>query len=119
MPRTKTGVVRRRSHKKLLARTKGYRMTRNRLIKVAIEADLHAGQYAYVGRRLRKRDFRKLWIIRLNAAVRQLDPTYTYSKLISGLKRAKIDLDRKTLSEIALSDPATFKIIATKAFSTQ
>jgi len=115
MARTKTGIVRRRHHKKVLARTKGFRMTRHRLYKVAHEADLHAGQYAYVGRRLRKRDIRKLWIIRLNAAVRELG--LSYNKFIAGLKKAKIELDRKILADLALSDSRTFKKIVEKAKS--
>lgn len=112
MARTKTGIIRRRRHKKVLKRTKGFRMTRSRLYKVAREADLHAGQYAYVGRKLRKRDMRKLWIIRLNAAVRELG--LSYNKLVNGLKKAKIELDRKILADLALSDPKTFKKVVEK-----
>ncbi|HSW90284.1 MAG TPA: 50S ribosomal protein L20 [Patescibacteria group bacterium] len=111
MARTKTGVVRRRSHKKVLERTKGMRMTKNRLIKVAIEADLHAGQYAYNGRKLRKRDFRKLWIIRLNAALRAIDEKLKYSVFISQLKKANVMIDRKVMAEIAFKDADTFKAI--------
>lgn len=111
MSRVKTGVVRRKSHKRILARTKGFRMTKNRLIKVAIEADLHAGQYAYHGRKLRKRDFRSLWIVRLNAALRQIDEKLKYSRFIKVLKDKKILLDRKVLADIALRDEATFKKI--------
>jgi len=113
MSRTKTGVVRKRRHKKLLATTKGYRMTKNRLYRVAHEAALHAGQYAFMGRKLRKRNMRKLWIIRLNAATRSLG--LTYSKFINGLKKANIDLDRKILADMALSDPKTFEKIVEKA----
>lgn len=112
MARTKTGFTRQRRHKKVLARTKGFRMTKSRLYKVAHEADLHAGQYAFVGRKLRKRDMRKLWIIRLNAAVRELG--LTYSQFINGLKKADIELDRKILADLALSDPETFKKIVEK-----
>lgn len=111
MPRAKTGFVRRRSHKKLLARTKGFRMTRNRLVKVAIEADLHAHQYAFIGRKLRKRDFRSLWIVRISAAVKQVDPTLNYSRFMNALKKANITLDRKSLSEIAIHDMPTFETI--------
>jgi len=103
---------RRVRHKRLLARVKGYRMTKHRLYKVAHEAALHAGQYAYVGRKLRKRDFRMLWIIRLNAAVRELG--LTYGQFIAGLKKAKIELDRKILADLALSDPDSFKKIVEK-----
>jgi large subunit ribosomal protein L20 len=87
-------------------------MTRHRLYKVAKEAALHAGQYAYVGRKLRKRDSRRLWIIRLNAAVRELG--LTYNQFIAGLKKAKIDLDRKILADLAIFDQATFKEIVEK-----
>lgn len=111
MSRTKTGVTRRRSHKKVLERTKGFRMTKNRLIKVAIEADLHAGQYAYAGRRLRRRDFRRLWIIRLTAAIKAIDEKLNYSTLINLLKKANVLLDRKVLADIALKDEKTFAAI--------
>jgi large subunit ribosomal protein L20 len=108
MSRAKTGVVRRRGHNKILARTKGFRMTKSRLIKVAIEADLHAGQYAYIGRKLRKRDFRSLWIVRISAAVKMADPTLNYSRFMHAMKIAKIELDRKTLSEMAINDMTAF-----------
>jgi large subunit ribosomal protein L20 len=111
MSRAKTGVVRRRGHKKLLARTKGFRMTKSRLVKVAIEADLHAGQYAFVGRKLRKRNFRSLWITRISAAIKQVDPTLNYSRFMHSLKEAKIELDRKMLSELAIQDPKAFESI--------
>lgn len=111
MSRVKTGVVRRKSHKRILERTKGFRMTKNRLIKVAIEADLHAGQYAYHGRKLRKRDFRSLWIVRLNAALRQIDEKLKYSRFIKALKDKHILLDRKVLADIALRDEKTFRSI--------
>lgn len=109
--RVKTGVVRRRAHKKILAKAKGFWMERNRRFKVANEAVLHAGQYAFNGRRIRRRDFRKLWIIRINAALRPFDTSY--SVFIKKLKDNKVDLNRKMLSEIAINDPATFKSIFT------
>lgn len=113
MARVKTGTTRRKRHKKVLKRTKGFRMTKGRLYKVSKEADLHAGQYAYAGRKLRKRDMRKLWINRINAA---LTPhNLSYSKFISGLKKAKIELNRKILADLALSDPDVFKAIVEKA----
>lgn len=115
--RVRTGVVRRRSHKKLLARTKGFRMTNNRLVKRAIEADLHAGQYAYIGRKLRKRNFRSLWIVRINAAVHQIDPKLNYSQVMAKLKKANIQLDRKMLSELAIKDFPTFEAIVKQALS--
>lgn len=107
--RVKTGTVRHRKHQKILASTKGYRMSKNRLIKVAKEAALHAGQYAYHGRRLRKRNFRTLWIQRLNAALTAT--AMNYSKFIQALKLKQIILDRKILSDLALSDEKTFKFI--------
>lgn len=110
--RIKTGFTRRRAHKKVLGRTKGFRMTKHRLYKVAREADLHAGQYAYIGRKNRKRDFRKLWILRINAALKPLG--IPYSKFINELKRQEIALDRKILADLAISDPETFKTIVEK-----
>lgn len=107
--RIKTGTVRRQAHKKLLKRAKGYWMTRSKRYKVASEAVLHAGQYAYIGRRLRRRDIRKLWIVRINAALRPFD--ISYSAFIKKLKDNKVELNRKMLSEIAITDPGTFKNI--------
>ena len=111
--RIKTGPSRRRQHKKVLKRTKGFRMTKGRLYKVSKEAELHAGQYAYIGRKLRKRNMRKLWITRINAALLPYD--ISYSKFINGLRKAKIDLNRKILADLAISDPETFKAIVEKA----
>jgi len=105
--RVKTGIVRHAFHKKVLKAAKGYWMTRHKRYKVASEAILHAGQYAYNGRRIRRRDLRKLWIIRLNAALKDFD--LSYSKFISLAKNAKVVLNRKMLSELAINDPATFK----------
>jgi len=110
--RVKTGNVRRRRHKKVLKQTKGYRMTKSRLYRVANQALLRAGNYAYIGRKLRKRDFRKLWIQRINAAVRQ--EGLNYSKFIHLLDKNKIKLNRKMLAEIAVNDPKTFKTIIDK-----
>jgi len=107
--RVKTGTVRHRKHQKILASTSGYRMSKNRLIKVAKEAALHACQYAYHGRRLRKRNFRTLWIQRLNAAL--TGTNMSYSKFIQALKLKQIILDRKILSDLAVSDEKTFKFI--------
>ena len=111
MPRTKTGVVRRRRHKKVLKATKGFRGANSRLFKRAQEALLHSGQYAYVGRKLRKRDMRKLWIIRINAAVRQVDPELTYSRFINLMKKGQVALNRKILAELAVNAPTAFKSI--------
>jgi len=107
--RVKTGTVRHRKHQKILTSTKGYRMSKNRLIKVAKEAALHAGQYAYHGRRLRKRNFRTLWIQRINAAL--TGTGISYSKFIKDLKTNQINLDRKILADLAVNDPETFKFI--------
>ncbi len=114
MSRTKTSVVRHQHHKKVLNLTKGFRGTNNRLYKRAKEALLHAGQYAYIGRKLRKRDMRRLWIVRITAAVKQVNEGLNYSRFIKGLKAAKIELNRKMLSEIAVKDFDTFKEIVAK-----
>lgn len=114
MSRTKTGITRHKRHKKVLKLTKGYRGTNNRLYKRAKEALLHAGQYAYIGRKLRKRDMRKLWIIRINAAVKQVNKELNYSRFIKNLKDANIELNRKMLSEIAIVDFETFKEVLAK-----
>lgn len=107
MVRVKSGKNTRRRHKKVLKLAKGYWMTRHKQFKKAKEAVLHAGEYAYRGRKLKKRDFRSLWIIRLNAAVRALG--LTYSKFINLLKTKKIGLDRKILSQIAVDYPKVFE----------
>lgn len=114
MARVKTGIVRRQGHKAVLNRTKGFRMTKNRLFKVAKEAELHAGQYAFVGRRLKKRDLRSLWITRIAAAIKLVDETLNYSRFIKGLKNAKIALDRKILSDLAVRDPKAFGEVVKK-----
>lgn len=88
-------------------------MSKNRLYKVAHEALLHAGQYAYIGRRLRKRDLRRLWILRINAALREQG--LSYSKFIPLLKKAKINLNRKMLSFLAVKDPESFKTVVDRA----
>lgn len=112
--RVKTGTTRRARHQKVLQRTKGMRMTRGRLYKVSREADLHAGQYAYVGRRLRKRDMRKLWIMRINAALQSYAEGMKYSHFIYLLKRAKVELNRKMLAYLAATDSEAFKAVVDK-----
>lgn len=107
--RVKTGTVRRAGHKKVLKLAKGFWMTRHKRFKVANEAVMHSGQYAFNGRRIRRRDIRKLWIVRLNAALKPFD--VRYSVFVKMLKDKKIDLNRKMLSEIAINDPNTFKSI--------
>lgn len=115
MARIKRGVASHARHKKLLNQTKGYRMTRRRLIKVAHEAVLHAGEYAFMGRKLKKRNFRQLWITRINGALKTLG--VSYSKFIAGLKKANIQLDRKILAELIAEDFETFKKVVEKAKS--
>lgn len=110
--RAKTGTVRRRKHKKILKQAKGYRMTRSRLYKVAKEAVLHAGQYAYHGRKLRKRDMRRLWIQRINAALSDKD--LNYSQFIKKLKDNHIELNRKILADLVINHPETFEFIFKK-----
>jgi len=115
MARIKRGTVSRRKHNKLLGLTKGYRGTKSKLVKVAREAALHAGQYAYHGRKLRKRDFRSLRIVRISEAVKKED--LSYSVFINKLKKANIELDRKILSNLIVEDPATFKQVVDKVKS--
>lgn len=115
MSRTKTGFTRRRRHRKVLRQTKGYRGTYNRLIRRAKEALLHADQYSYAGRKRRKRDFRKLWIMRINAALHELNPDYKYSRFIAALKKSKIQLDRKILAELAVDHPESFQTVVDKS----
>ncbi|MBI5044460.1 MAG: 50S ribosomal protein L20 [Candidatus Levybacteria bacterium] len=112
MARIKRGVVSRRRHNKLLGLTKGYRGTKSRLVKMAHEASLHAGAYAYHGRKLRKRDFRTLWITRISEAVKQQD--MSYSVFMNKLKKAHVELDRKILNDILVNDPATFTKLVDK-----
>ncbi|MDD2224769.1 MAG: 50S ribosomal protein L20 [Candidatus Shapirobacteria bacterium] len=107
--RVKTGTVRRAAHKKVLKAAKGFWMTRHKRFKVAHEAVMHAGQYAFVGRRLRRRDMRQLWITRLNAALKPFE--IKYSAFIKMMKDKNVELNRKVLSEIAINDNATFKSI--------
>lgn len=114
MPRTKTGFTRHRRHKKVLKMTKGFRGANTRLYKRAKEALLHSGQYAYVGRRLRKRDMRSLWITRISAGLSQIDENLQYSRFMNALKKANIGLNRKMLAEIAATDFTTFRSIVQK-----
>ena len=107
--RVKGGTVRKRRHNKILAKTKGYRMTKSKLYKVAHEAYLHAGQYSYNDRRKRAGQFRNLWIQRINAACKNNE--IQYKDLISGLKKNKSELNRKVLSDIAVNNPEVFSFI--------
>ena len=104
--RIKRSVNALKKRRKTLKLAKGYRGTKSSLYRVAREQVMKSGQYAYVGRRLKKRDFRKLWIARINAAARQND--ITYSRLMNGLKKANININRKMLSEMAINDAAAF-----------
>lgn len=110
--RIKRGVTSHAKHKKVLRANKGYRMTKRRLIRVAKEAFLHAGEYAFAGRKNRKRDFRRLWISRISESVKQND--LSYSVFMNKLKRANIELDRKVLSNLILDHPEAFAAVIDK-----
>jgi large subunit ribosomal protein L20 len=112
MPRVKRGVTAHARHKKILALAKGFRGRRKNVFRIAKQAVMKAGQYAYRDRRTRKRVFRQLWIARINAASRGLG--LTYSKFMAGLKKANIEIDRKVLSDMAIHDPAAFSSIVDK-----
>jgi len=112
MPRVKRGVTARARHKKVLALAKGFRGRRKNVFRIAKEAVMRAGQYAYRDRRTKKRVFRQLWIARINAASRGLG--LTYSQFIAGLKKANIEIDRKVLADLAVNDPAGFGGIVDK-----
>ncbi len=113
MPRVKRGTHRTQARKKVLSRASGYFLTKSKLHRAAREAVDKALRYAYVGRRQKKRDFRALWIIRINAGCRQSG--ISYSKFIGGLKKAGIDLNRKVLAEMAVADEAAFRALVDKA----
>jgi large subunit ribosomal protein L20 len=113
MARSKGGVVARRSHKKIMARAKGYFSRRKNIFRVAVQAVEKAEQYQYRDRRAKKRNFRALWIQRINAGTREHG--VTYGRFINGLNRAGITVDRKVLSDLAIHDPVAFKVIVEKA----
>ena len=113
MPRVKRGVTARARHKKILALAKGFRGRRKNVYRVAKQAVMKAGQYAYRDRRNKKRDFRRLWIALINAATRELG--LTYSQFINGMNKAGITLDRKVLADIAVHDKAAFASIVSQA----
>ena len=113
MPRVKRGTVRRAKRKKLLTRAKGYFQTKSKLYRAAKEAVDTAGKYAFVGRKNKKRDYRRLWVVRINAAAR--DNGLTYSQLMRGLKAAGITLDRKMLADMAVTQSAAFAKVAAQA----
>lgn len=113
MPRVKRGVTARARHKKVIALAKGYRGRRKNVYRIAKQAVMKAGQYAYRDRRQRKRQFRQLWITRINAGARQHG--LSYSKFMNGLKRAAIALDRKVLADLAVFDKAAFAQLVEKS----
>ena len=113
MPRVKRGVTARARHKKVLDQAKGYRGRRKNVYRIAKQAVMKAGQYAYRDRRAKKREFRALWIVRINAAAREFG--LTYSTLINGLKKTDIEVDRKVLADLAVFDKPAFGQIAEQA----
>ena len=113
MPRVKRGVTARARHKKVLDLAKGYRGRRGNVYRIAKEAVMKAGQYAYRDRRNKKREFRALWIVRINAAIREFG--MSYSVFINAMKRAEINIDRKVLADLAVHDRAAFNKIAEQA----
>jgi large subunit ribosomal protein L20 len=113
MPRVKRGVTAHARHKKVLAQSKGFRGRRNNVFRVAKQAVMKAGQYAYRDRRVKKREFRALWIARINAAAREHG--MSYSAFINGLKKAAIELDRKVLADMAVFDKPAFAQLASQA----
>jgi len=113
MPRVKRGVTAHARHKKVIAQAKGYRGRRKNVYRVAKQAVTKAGQYAYRDRRQRKRQFRALWIVRINAAARECG--LSYSRLINGLQKASIDIDRKVLADLAVFDKTAFAALAERA----
>ncbi len=117
MPRVKRGTVRRAKRKKLLKRAKGYYATKSKLYQAAQEAVDKALNYAFSGRRRKKRDFRRLWVVRINAAARANG--LSYGELINGLKRAGVELDRKSLADLAVNHPAAFTRVAEQAQQAQ
>ena len=113
MARVKRGVTAGRRHKKVLGKAKGYYNARRKVFRVAKQAVIKAGQYAYIGRKQKKRQFRALWIVRINAGARQFG--LSYSRMMNGLKKASIDIDRKVLADLAVFDKAAFTQIVGQA----
>ena len=113
MPRVKRGVTAHRRHKKVLKQAKGYYGARSRVYRVAKQAVIKAGQYAYRDRKQRKRQFRQLWIARINAGARING--LSYSRMIAGLKKANVEIDRKVLADLAMNDAPVFEAIVEKA----
>ena len=115
MARSRNKVPAKARHKKILKAAKGYRGARSKQFRTATAAVWKAGQYAYVGRKVKKRSFRSLWIQRINAAVRAHDEALTYSRFINGLSLAGIEVDRKVLADLAVNEPEAFTAIVDKA----
>jgi len=113
MPRVKSGIITKKKHKKILEMAKGYRGSKSRTFKAANEQVLHSLSYAFRDRRQRKRQMRRLWIVRINAASRENG--LSYNQFMSGLKNAQVDINRKMLAEMAVSDPASFRSLAETA----
>jgi len=113
MPRAKSGVTRRKRHKKVLKQAKGYYGQRSRNFRRANETLMRALDYSYRDRKVRKRDFRRLWIVRINAAARQHG--LSYSVLMNGLAKAQVEIDRKVLADLAVNDPQAFAAVVEKA----
>jgi len=113
MARVKRGVTARARHKKIIGRAKGYYNARRKVFRVAKQAVIKAGQYAYIGRKQKKRQFRALWIVRINAGARQFG--LSYSRMMNGLKKAAITVDRKVLADLAVHDIKAFGALAEKA----
>lgn len=113
MPRVKRGVTARARHKKVLDQAKGYRGRRKNVYRVAVQAVTKAGQYAYRDRRQKKRQFRALWVARINAAARECG--LSYSRFINGLQKAAVAIDRKVLADLAVFDKAAFAVLAERA----
>ncbi len=113
MPRVKRGVTSHARHKRVLKRAKGYYNARRKLIKTAKQAVMKAGQYAYRDRRVKKREFRALWIARINAGAREYG--LSYSRFINGLMKASIEIDRKVLADLAVKDKKAFAVLADRA----
>jgi len=115
MSRVKSGVVTHARHRKVIKKAAGYYAARSTNFKTATQAVDKAQQYATRDRKTRKRNFRALWIQRINAAVRMFDPAFTYSRLIDGLAKAGIEVDRKVLADLAVHEPEAFNVIASQA----
>lgn len=113
--RVKTGTVRRARHKKVIKSNKGFRLTYSKTFRRAQEAALHAGQYAYRGRRERKRQMRQLWVMRINAALRELG--FKYKDFVHGLTTTNVEIDRKILADLAVNEPEAFKVVVEKVMA--